>query len=90
MCTSPKTLKITFNVIFISCLPLLLPLFNSYMGQPTVGEIRSTMSASSQAVRYSMVSTKDDEVDAEAAAIDTDDGAIRDTPRPIFWAILDR
>ena len=48
------------------------------------------MSASSQAVRYSMVSTKDDEVDAEAAAIDTDDGAIRDTPRPIFWAILDR
>lgn len=55
-----------------------------------MGEIWSTMSASSsQAIRYRMLSTKDDDVATEAARVDTDDSNAREA-RSKFRTILDR
>jgi hypothetical protein len=50
------------------------------------------MSPSSQAVRYRMVSTKDDDVDTDVNVIDVDGEVNRDEPQSTikFWAFVDR
>jgi hypothetical protein len=87
---SAETLTIALNTIFIGYLSV--PLFLILIWKARKWQALSTMSASSsQAIRYRMLSTQDDEIDTEVAPVDTDtdNSTIRES-RSKIWAILDR